>query len=52
MLSFPQEETVVTCPPLCDLVAPYFAVSGCDLMLSGALFKDPCARFGRLLWGV
>ena len=42
-------------PPLCALVAPYFAVSGRDLLLDGALFKNPCSRlaiYSRVVEGL
>ena len=51
MFSFPRGGAGVPCPPLCALVAPSFAVSGRDLLISGTLFKDPCDSFGRMFWG-
>ena len=44
MFSLPQGGTNLPCPPLCALVDPSFAIYGCNLLLSGALFKDPCHR--------
>ena len=52
MFSFPQGGTGVPCPPLLDLVDLSFDISVCDLLLAGPLFKDPCAVFVRLIWGV
>ena len=51
MLYFPQGGTGVNCLPLCVFVAPSFAFSGRELLISGALFKDPCDGLGRLRWG-
>ena len=51
MFYFPQGGKGVPCPPLCDLVAPSFALSGRGLLLPGVLFEDPCAGLGCLRWG-
>ena len=48
MFSVPQGGTGVPCPPFCALVKIYFSIAGCDLLLAGSLFKDPCADFDRL----
>ena len=52
LYSFPQGGSGVTCPPLCALVAPSFAISSRDLLLAGSLFDYPCVVFGRLLWDI
>ena len=49
---FPQEGTCVPFPRLFSFVDPSLAIYSRDLPISGALFKDPCAEFVRLLWKV
>ena len=50
MLSFPQGGTGAPCPPLCDLVVPYFVISGSGLLIVGELFQDNCDVIGCMIW--
>ena len=51
LFSFPPGGTCVSFPPLCELVAPSFPISGIGMMLARDLFKYACSGFGRLRWG-